>query len=133
MTSRAGSGGLPLRSLPHPVRPRDELVVAWVLLLLDRGPSYGYELSRELNAVSIGIDTSALYRMLRRLERDRLVTSRWMSSNQGPRRRSYAITPKGSRRLDEMAEIVRSSRAVHDVFLAAHAQERADGRRDSAA
>lgn len=134
MTSRAASETSVVRPLARPVRrPRDELVIAWLLLLLDRGPTYGYELCRELNAVSIGIDSSALYRTLRRLEGERLVSSRWTSSSRGPRRRSYVITLKGRRRLDELAEIIRSARDVHDSFLEAHAQGRARGLRDSAA
>lgn len=98
------------------------MVAAWLLLLLDRGATYGYQLRRELDAASVSIDLSVVYRTLRKLEANRLVSSRWARSRHGPRRRSYRITAQGRRELDDAAEVIASIRDVHDTFLHGHAQ-----------
>ena len=112
------------------MRVRDEFVTAWLLRLLDRGATYGYELRRELDARGLSIDSAVVYRTLRRLERDTLVASCWVKSGIGPRRRSYELTAEGRRRLDETAGHIRTTRAIHDLFLRAHEEyERASDTR----
>lgn len=101
-------------------------------MLLEGEASYGYDLRRELDARELNIDPSALYRTLRKLERDGWVQSRWMKATTGPRRRFYRLTAKGRRSLDEMAVVIRARRDVHDAFLSAHeavrgAQPEAEG------
>src|SRR6478672_4682020 len=66
----------PRRGLP-PRTPKD-LRAAWLLLLLRAEPSYGYVLRRELGERGFDVDPGTLYRTLRELERDGLITSRWM-------------------------------------------------------
>ena len=114
---------------PRPLRPHKELMTAWLLLLLDGGATYGYDLRRELDAHQLSIDPSILYRTLRKLERDGWVESRWMRSVAGPRRRFYRLTPTGRRTLDEMAELITSIRDFHDTFL--HAHQEAVARREA--
>lgn len=106
----------------RPIRPRDEFLTAWLLLLLDRGSGYGYELRGQLEAQSIGVDSAVLYRTLRRLEGEGLVRSRWTESHVGPRRRSYELTSSGTRQLDDVAGTISSVRDLHDRFLDAHDQ-----------
>jgi PadR family transcriptional regulator PadR len=105
-------------------RPHRELLTAWLLVLLESGASYGYDLRRELDARELSIDPSALYRTLRKLERDGWVQSRWMKAKTGPRRRFYKLTASGRENLDEMAVVIRARRDVHDAFLQAHASAR---------
>ena len=107
-------------------RPQRELLTAWLLVLLESGASYGYDLRRELDARDLNIDPSALYRALRRLERDGWVQSRWMNAKTGPRRRFYKLTAEGRRNLDEMAVLIKARRNVHDAFLQAHALTKRD-------
>jgi DNA-binding PadR family transcriptional regulator len=115
----------PPQSLPiRGTRPHRELLTAWLLVLLESGASYGYDLRRELDARELSIDPSALYRALRKLERDGLVESRWMKAKTGPRRRFSRLTDSGREHLDEMAVVIRARRDVHDAFLAAHASAR---------
>ena len=115
----------PLQSLSaRGTRPHRELLTAWLLVLLESGASYGYDLRRELDAREISIDPSALYRALRKLERDGWVQSRWMKAKTGPRRRFYTLTDTGRRQLDEIAVVIRARRDVHDAFLNAHAAVR---------
>ncbi len=106
----------------RPIRPREEFVTAWLLLLLDRGAGYGYELRGQLEAQSISLDSAVVYRALRRLESKGLVRSRWTESGVGPRRRSYKLNAAGTRHLDEVAGTIGAVRDLHDRFLEAHGQ-----------
>ena len=95
-------------------------MTAWLLLLLETGASYGYELRRELDAHRLIVDPSVLYRSLRKLERDGWVESRWMKSAAGPRRRFYRLTEKGRRNLDELASLITEIRDLNEMFVLAH-------------
>lgn len=108
----------PRRGLP-PRTPKD-LRAAWLLLLLRAEPSYGYVLRRELGERGFDVDPGTLYRTLRELERDGLITSRWMEPAAGPRARVYTITAEGRRRLDVLAAAIEFARAAQNVFLAAY-------------
>jgi PadR family transcriptional regulator PadR len=110
----------------RPPRPHKELMTAWLLLLLDGGASYGYELRRALQAHELSIDPSVVYRTLRKLERIGWVESRWMQPVAGPRRRFYRLTRDGRRNLDEIARLIRSARDTQDAFLRAYAQIASD-------
>ncbi len=101
------------------------MLTAWLLLLLDDGATYGYELRRELRAHQLEIDPGTVYRRLRKLESDGWVQSRWMGSVAGPRRRFYRVTPAGRRTLDEIAGLITAVRDTHDSFLRAHEQRQA--------
>ena len=110
-------------------------MTAWLLLLLDTGASYGYELRRELDAHHLLVDPSVLYRSLRKLESDGTVQSRWMKSEAGPRRRFYRLTAQGRRELDAIASLIVEIRDVNEMFVLAHDQaveQRADPGGDGA-
>ncbi len=114
---------------PPAVRPDKELLTGWLLLLLDRGATYGYKLRGELDAQGLDTDPGTVYRVLRRLERDGLVQSRWMGSVAGPRRRFYRLTAKGRRLLDDIAELITTVRDSHDAFVRAYADASQDASR----
>ena len=69
------------------------------------------------------VDMGNLYRVLRALEEDGLVTSRWESGEPGPAKRTYELTEQGQRLLDEWATALLRSRDRLDTFL-----ERYEGR-----
>ncbi len=125
----------PSSSPPPAVRPDKELLTGWLLLLLDRGATYGYKLRRELDAEGLDTDPGTVYRILRKLERDGLVQSRWMGSVAGPRRRFYRLTSKGRRLLDDIAVLITTVRDTHDAFVRAyaHASHDASGGDEDAA
>ncbi len=102
------------------------LLTGWLLLLLKAGASYGYELRHGLQVHQVHVDSGAMYRALRRLERDGSLRSRWMRSPAGPRRRLYELTPDGSHSLDERVAHVAAIRDLHRAFLDAY--DRPDGR-----
>lgn len=88
------------------------------LLLLTEGPRHGYELLADLSERGYGTaDPGGLYRALRAMEDEGLVTSSWEHGDFGPARRVYAITEAGSQALHESATAVRDMRRRLNRFL----------------
>lgn len=112
-----------------PLRPHRELLAAWLMLHLEAGPTYGYDLRREVDAHELMTDPGTVYRMLRGLESDGWVQSRWMSSSAGPRRRVYRLTPEGRRNLDDTARLIAAIRDSHDAYMRAYEQAGRPGAR----
>lgn len=90
-----------------------------LLLLLRERPAHGYELLESLQELLPGerIDMGNLYRALRALEEDGLVSSEWRGDLPGPARRIYSLTAEGARLLDEWAAALERARERIDVFL----------------
>jgi poly-beta-hydroxybutyrate-responsive repressor len=79
-----------------------------LLMLREKGHSYGYELSEMLDKYALTdaqIERAALYRTLRTLEENGYVTSAWDTAAAGPARRVYSLTKSGHRHLREWAEV----------------------------
>src|SRR5712692_9166232 len=74
-----------------------------VLGLLAEEPLYGYDLLERFRARSMGfwveVGKASVYQVLRRLERDALVSGRSQEGPEGPDRRVYRITRAGRDRL----------------------------------
>lgn len=102
------------------MRARVERFAEPVLLLLLRGrPMHGYELL-ELVPPLLGeerLDVGNLYRALRALEDDGVVTSEWDAQLPGPAKRTYRLTHDGRQLLDSWADSLREARGVVDDFL----------------
>jgi DNA-binding PadR family transcriptional regulator len=60
------------------------------------GEEYGWSLRKELGERGLEIEEGTLYPLLRRLEDQRLLSSRWRVED-GRRRRYYRITEQGKR------------------------------------
>ena len=103
---------------------RKDIRTAWLLFLLSSSCSYGYQLRRELKRRGLSLDPALMYRSLREMERSALITSRWIGSGEGPRRRVYEITPAGKAELARAAARVREARDEYDAFLAAYGDVR---------
>jgi poly-beta-hydroxybutyrate-responsive repressor len=90
-----------------------------LLLLLRERPLHGYELIERLPEVAGEgrIDVGNLYRLLRALEGEGLVTSEWSADLPGPAKRTYELTEQGRRLLDRWAEALRESQGVVQRFL----------------
>lgn len=79
----------------HQQEIRRGTVVIAVLALLQQ-PGYGYALLEALEDTGIDVDANTLYPLLRRLEKQGLLTSDW--DTQGGRPRKYLrISPDGER------------------------------------
>ena len=75
-----------------------QLLDGCVLAVLSRGDAYGYILTQQMKA-QLDISESTLYPVLRRLQRDGMLTV-YDRPYQGRNRRYYAITPVGRTQLD---------------------------------
>ena len=91
---------------------------ALLLLLRDRS-AHGYELIDSLSELTPGrpVDMGNLYRTLRSLEGEGLVSSEWDADAPGPAKRRYELTAAGRRLLDEWAAALSAARDRIDVFL----------------
>lgn len=84
-TFEDASSGMP-RSFLRPI----------LLLLLAERDNHGYELLEQVAALGLErTDPGGLYRALRAMEQEGLVTSTWEPSTTGPARRRYALTAEG--------------------------------------
>jgi PadR family transcriptional regulator, regulatory protein PadR len=78
-----------------------------VLKLLERSEMYGYELAEALSKRSNGalaMGQSTLYPLLYNLEAKGLISSEWRELENGRRRKYYALTTDGRRRLEAESE-----------------------------
>lgn len=78
--------------------------------MLARGDSYGYAILGRLEEMRVSngpLDVGLVYRTLRDLERDGLVSSTWAEESAGPRRRAYELTAAGEVALDDWAVVMR--------------------------
>jgi PadR family transcriptional regulator PadR len=118
-----------VEELRHP----NMLIGPLLLLLLAEEPGHGYQLTERLG--SFGFDenrASTLYRELRRLEEDGLVTSHWDASQaRGPARRVYELTRDGRRSLRACAASAdHLTRVLHDyIDRCGHVRPRSATRR----
>lgn len=71
---------------------RGTVVLASLLIL--RTPEYGYRLLEKLEDAGISVDANTLYPLLRRLEKQGLLTSDWNTEDTRPRK-YYATTDAG--------------------------------------
>ncbi|HWQ58545.1 MAG TPA: PadR family transcriptional regulator [Clostridia bacterium] len=75
------------------------LLDACVLAVLDREDAYGYVLTQSVKQV-VEISESTLYPVLRRLQKDEMLST-YDQPYSGRLRRYYAITANGRKKLDE--------------------------------
>ncbi|WOP19477.1 PadR family transcriptional regulator [Raineyella sp. LH-20] len=72
-----------------------------VLALLDRAPSYGFEIVDGLAGLpGLEATTGTIYPLLTRLKNSRLVDTTWRESPKGPPRKYYTLSVAGR---DELA------------------------------
>ena len=75
-----------------------------LLSLINRQPTYGYKIIKELDTRSKGyfqFKEGTLYPALHRLEKAGLLQGKWQRLPSGQERRYYYITPKGQKALAE--------------------------------
>jgi PadR family transcriptional regulator len=97
-----------------------------ILLLLREGPKHGYgllEILPKLSSEDGHIDLGNLYRLLRQMEAEDLVSSVWQTES-GPPRRVYRLTASGVRLLDGWAGSLREMRSTIDNFLTQYTARR---------
>jgi len=88
---------------------RGTVVLACLLIL--RAPDYGYALLERLAAAGLAVDGNTLYPLLRRLEKQELLTSEWNTDEARPRkfyRTSSAGETLASRLLKDWSDLTRT-------------------------
>lgn len=89
------------------------------LLLLMEKPSHGYDLLNDLGRLcpEEDIDPASLYKNLRKMEEDGLVTSEWDTGNHGPAKRIYKITEAGHEVLQGWGLSIKRNKETLEWFL----------------
>jgi PadR family transcriptional regulator PadR len=77
-------------------------VVMAALATLSR-PTYGYALLESLAEAGFAVDGNTLYPLLRRLEKQGLLTSEWNTEESRPRK-FYRVSPEGSALLQQLLD-----------------------------
>ena len=90
-----------------------------LLLLLRERPVHGYELLERIPELGVEgrVDIGNLYRLLRALEEEGLVSSEWSAELPGPAKRTYELTAEGRKLLDRWAEALGRAQETIGTFL----------------
>ncbi len=83
------------------------LLSFWMLLLLHGRTAYAYEMTAmiaDMSQGSVVADEKSIYRALKRFEENGIVQSQRQSSEIGPPRRYYRLTPLGKKLLARFIE-----------------------------
>ena len=94
-----------------------------LLVLLHHQPGYGYSLMDGLGKFGFQpdkMDISTIYRALRNLEAEGLVSDTWDDNSLGPQRRVYTITPEGEDILAEWIQNLLQRRKEIEALEAAY-------------
>jgi len=113
MRGRNGHGrGRRGRHLLHPT----------LLFLMHQGPAHGYDLIDRLgNFGIVELDPSLVYRVLRDMEADGLISSTWdEEKTQGPPRRVYQLTQDGDHVLKNYLTDLDTTRQRIDQLINAY-------------
>lgn len=93
---------------------------ALMFLLQQKKQAHGYELIQALHkmeTVEGDIDPATVYRNLRRMEDEGLVSSYWESGSSGPARRLYNLSEKGEQALHLCASLISDRKNRLERFL----------------
>ena len=95
-----------------------------VLEVIATGATYGYEIARAIQQHSEGqlcAQEGTLYPALHRLEKQGLLKANWKTSPEGRRRKHYALTSAGRRRLEALrVEWASFSKTIGRILGTAH-------------
>jgi transcriptional regulator len=95
-----------------------------VLEVIATGATYGYEIVRAIQQHSEGqlcAQEGTLYPALHRLEKQGLLKAQWKTSPEGRRRKHYALTSAGRRRLEALrVEWASFSKTIGRILGTAH-------------
>ncbi|MGG7142011.1 PadR family transcriptional regulator [Clostridium nigeriense] len=77
-----------------------------ILAIISKKETYGYEISQNLNEYGFGkIAEGTIYPLLLRLEKNGFILATYRQSDQGPKRKYYSLTDKGT---DEYLKFIES-------------------------
>jgi len=100
----------------------NKLVHPAILTVLGRGPLHGYGTVREIGEMPMFAgekpDPAGVYRCLKLMEEQGLLTSSWDLPDAGPAKRSYALTAKGRECLRQWIGTLEQHREAIGALLA---------------
>lgn len=97
--------------------PRNWLV-PYLLLILRDWSSYGFDMLERLQTFGFAaMNPGSLYRILRQMEKDGMVSSAWDTSNAGPARRMYTLTDAGEEYLKVWARSLQHYQDMTNAWL----------------
>ena len=80
-----------------------------ILRVLFEKPTYGYDIIQKIEEISYGrhkIKSGTMYTTLRRMEKEKLVTSSWKKNTSGPNQRQYMVTNQGKNYLKNYLQMI---------------------------
>jgi PadR family transcriptional regulator, regulatory protein PadR len=92
-----------------------------ILRVIFEQPTYGYEIIQKIEEMSYGrhtIKSGTMYTTLRRMEKEKLLTSIWRKSISGPDRREYHATKQGKTYLKNYLEMIIERKKMIDGMAA---------------
>ena len=105
----------------HKQKHMQRFMDACILVLLSQNKNHGYGLSEHLEDFGFeDINSSTLYRIMRRMDEKGWVSSSWEEGGKGPKRRVYSVTEPGLAALEEWISLFRKRRAFIDLLLKAY-------------
>lgn len=92
---------------------------AFILLAIALEPNHGLGILNRLQEIAPGnrLDTAVIYRKLNEMEKKGCITSQWVDSEAGPRKKVYSITEFGLKQLEEFKVDIEESIERLNVFL----------------
>lgn len=91
-----------------------------LLLLLFEQPTHGYNLIEKLEGFGFDSktqDAGAVYRALRKLEKENMVKSQWEAGEAGPAKRLYEVTDEGKILLEEWGQSIQFTKSRLENYL----------------
>ena len=111
-----------------------DFLVPYVLLAISAQRAHGYLIEQYIRGLGLAqVEMSTLYRTLRQLEKQGLVTSSWEAGPGGPARRVYSLTDTGQAWLRTGAGALAAYRSAIDAFFGRYERTNAVGRKAAAA
>jgi DNA-binding PadR family transcriptional regulator len=100
---------------------RKDVLERSVLRALHGKELHGYAIQRELTSAGFNVEVGNLYRVLRSMEVQGQVRSRWLESHRGPKKRVYAVGPEGRKQRETMLrEAIFTILQEYADYLTAH-------------
>ena len=102
-------------------RTLDRLLRPAILALLAREKTHGYDVVQQLKELEmfaeVPPDTSGVYKALKSMEEEGLVSSSWKFGDTGPAKKCYTLTKEGMACLTRWAETLQVYRTQIDGLL----------------
>ncbi|MFD1454307.1 PadR family transcriptional regulator [Levilactobacillus lanxiensis] len=100
-----------------------------ILNILQQGDSYGYQVAKQVKALSDGhyeLNEATLYTVFRRLKKNGALTDYWGDESQGSRRKYYHITAVGTELLQANTAAWRVAKPIIDDLITGKITEEED-------